>query len=72
MGYSIVRYDGSYRATESELENANLVVAVYETALVGILRRLSWTESFGLVVIDSIFGTDLKHSIINNIFDFFD
>ncbi|MHA1577116.1 MAG: DEAD/DEAH box helicase, partial [Candidatus Thorarchaeota archaeon] len=58
LGYSIVRYDGSYRATESELENANLVVAVYETALMGILRRQSWTESIGLVVIDELTELD--------------
>ena len=58
LGYSMIRHDGSYRALESELESADLVVAVYETALMGILQRKEWTEEIGLVVVDELTELD--------------
>ncbi len=54
LGYSMIRLDGSCRATEEELEDANFVVAIYESALIAALGRKDWTEEFDLVVVDEL------------------
>ncbi|MHA1637258.1 MAG: DEAD/DEAH box helicase [Candidatus Thorarchaeota archaeon] len=58
LGYSMIRHDGYYRASEADLKSADLIVAVYETALMGILQRKEWTEEFGLVVVDELTEID--------------
>ena len=58
MGYSVIRYDGQSRATDTDLDNANLVVGMFESVLSSVLERKKWTEQFGLVVVDELTGLD--------------
>ncbi|MHA2187644.1 MAG: DEAD/DEAH box helicase [Candidatus Thorarchaeota archaeon] len=61
MGYSVVRYDGQSRVTDADLENANLVVGMFESVLSSVLERKKWTDKFELIVVDEL--TELDSSI---------
>jgi helicase len=52
LGLSVVRHDGQVRGIDEDLERADLVVSVYESAFLAILQRKPWTQSIGLVVVD--------------------
>ena len=58
LGYSVVRHDGITRATDEELENANLTVVMYETLATALLQKKKWTEDIGLSVIDELTELD--------------
>jgi len=58
LGYSVVRHDGIARATDEELENANLVVVMYETFATALLQKKKWTDAIGLTVIDELTELD--------------
>jgi replicative superfamily II helicase len=62
LGYSVVRNDGAHRATESELQNAGLIVSVLESSLSAVLEGRSWTDKIGLAVIDEL--TELDSAMI--------
>ncbi|MHA1924453.1 MAG: DEAD/DEAH box helicase, partial [Candidatus Thorarchaeota archaeon] len=62
LGYSVVRHDGSHRATDSELQNAGLVVSVLESSLSAVLEGKSWTDRIGLAVVDEL--TELDSAMI--------
>ena len=58
LGYSVVRYDGMSRATDTELENADLAVVMYETFATALLQKKKWTGKIGLSVIDELTELD--------------
>ncbi|MFW9843518.1 MAG: DEAD/DEAH box helicase [Candidatus Thorarchaeota archaeon] len=58
LGYSVVRHDGIVRATDEELENANLTVVMYETFASALLQKKKWTDNIGLTVIDELTELD--------------
>jgi replicative superfamily II helicase len=62
LGYSVVRYDGSHRASDSELQNAGLVVSVLESSLSAVLQDTPWTDNIGLAVIDEL--TELDSAMV--------
>ncbi|MFW9884698.1 MAG: DEAD/DEAH box helicase [Candidatus Thorarchaeota archaeon] len=62
LGYSVVRHDGSHRATDSDLLNAGLIVSVLESSLSAVLEGKSWTDEIGLAVIDEL--TELDSAVI--------
>ena len=62
LGYPVVRYDGQHRSTETELEEAALVVGVLESVLSSVLARRKWTNRIGLVVVDEL--TELDSAVI--------
>ena len=58
LGYSVVRHDGIARATDEELENANLTVVMYETFATALLQKKKWTDDIRLTVIDELTELD--------------
>ena len=58
LGYSVIRFDGRYRATDTELENADLVVGMYESVLGSLLENKKWVEKVSLVVADEFTELD--------------
>ena len=62
LGYSVVRHDGAHRATDSELQDAGLVVSVLESSLSAVLEGKSWTDNIGLAIIDEL--TELDSAMI--------
>jgi len=62
LGYSVVRHDGSHRASDSELQNAGLVVSVLESSLSAVLEGRPWTDNIGLAVIDEL--TELDSAMV--------
>jgi len=58
LGYSVVRHDGISRATDNELENADLAVVMYETFATALLQKKKWTSKIGLSVIDELTELD--------------
>lgn len=52
LGLSVVRHDGQTRGMDEDLERADLVVSVYESAFLAVLQRKSWIQSIGLVIVD--------------------
>lgn len=58
LDYSVVRHDGQQQASEKELENADLIVGVYETFAHALLRDSPWTKNIGLAIIDEITELD--------------
>ncbi|MGY5853862.1 MAG: DEAD/DEAH box helicase [Candidatus Thorarchaeota archaeon] len=64
LGYSVVRHDGQHRASSNQLENANLVVAVFESFLSSLLRNNEWTKNFGLAVIDELTELDSQGPVV--------
>jgi replicative superfamily II helicase len=61
LGYSVIRHDGMHRATEEELQEANLVVGIYESVLHSFLQRKDWVKGFGLVIVDEL--TELESMV---------
>lgn len=64
LGYSVVRHDGISRASDIELESANLSVVMYETFATALLQKKKWTENFGLVVIDELTELDSFQQVV--------
>jgi len=64
LGYSVVRHDGISRASDAELENANLTVVMYETFTSALLQKKKWTENIGLAVIDELTELDSFQQVI--------
>ncbi len=58
LGYSVVRHDGISQATDTELENADLAVVMYETFAAALLQKKKWTDNIGLSVIDELTELD--------------
>ncbi|MHA2143132.1 MAG: DEAD/DEAH box helicase, partial [Candidatus Thorarchaeota archaeon] len=62
LGYSVVRHDGTHRATDADLQNAGLIVSVLESSLSAVLEGKSWTDKIGLAIIDEL--TELDSAMI--------
>lgn len=58
LGYSVVRHDGISQAMDTELENADLAVVMYETFAAALLQKKKWTDNIGLSVIDELTELD--------------
>jgi helicase len=58
LGYSVVRHDGLQRASAEELENGNLVIAMYESFATALLQKRKWTENLDLTVVDELTELD--------------
>jgi len=58
LGYSVVRHDGLQRASPDELENGDLVIAMYESFATALLQKRKWTENLGLTVVDELTELD--------------
>ncbi|MHA1246249.1 MAG: DEAD/DEAH box helicase [Candidatus Thorarchaeota archaeon] len=54
LGYSMVRYDAQSDASEQALEQADLVVGIYESVLSAVMAKKRWTEEIGLVIVDEL------------------
>jgi replicative superfamily II helicase len=63
LGYSVVRHDGLSRASDSDLENGDLVIAMYETFSVAMLQRKKWTEKLGLAIVDELTELDSSTAV---------
>jgi replicative superfamily II helicase len=61
LGYSVVRHDGLSPASDTDLERANLIIAMYETYASCVLRKKKWTSNLGLAVIDELTELDSAH-----------
>lgn len=62
LGYSVVRHDGTHRATDEDLKTADLVVSVLESALSAVLEGKDWTDGIGLAIIDEL--TELDSAMV--------
>ena len=58
LGYSVVRHDGLNRASDTELESGDLVIAMYESFSSAILEKKKWTEKLGLAIVDELTELD--------------
>jgi DNA-binding PadR family transcriptional regulator len=58
LGYSVARLDGTTTVTDGELEQADLIVGIYESILSSYLRKANWTEKIELVIADEITQLD--------------
>jgi len=58
LGYSVVRHDGLSRASKTELENGDLVIAMYESFASALLQKKKWTDNLGLTVVDELTELD--------------
>ncbi|MHA3962542.1 MAG: DEAD/DEAH box helicase [Candidatus Thorarchaeota archaeon SMTZ1-45] len=58
LGYSVVRHDGLSRASETDLETGDLIIAMYETFSAAQLKNKRWTENIGLAVVDELTELD--------------
>ena len=58
LGYSVVRHDGLNRSSDSDLENGNLIIAMYESFSTAMLQKKKWTENLGLTVVDELTELD--------------
>jgi replicative superfamily II helicase len=58
LGYSVVRHDGLRRASDSELENGNLIISMYESFSAAMLQKKKWTENLGLAIVDELTELD--------------
>lgn len=58
LGYSVIRHDGLSRASDSELENGNLIIAMYESFSAAMLQKKKWTENLDLVIVDELTELD--------------
>ena len=61
LGYNVVRHDGTKSTDPEELRKADLIVGVYESVFLDILRREKWSDDVGLAVVDEL--TELDSSI---------
>ncbi|MHA1614626.1 MAG: DEAD/DEAH box helicase, partial [Candidatus Thorarchaeota archaeon] len=64
LGYSVVRHDGISQATDTELENADLAVVMYETFAAALLQKKKWTDNIGLSVIDELTELDSTQPMV--------
>ncbi|MFX0106996.1 MAG: DEAD/DEAH box helicase, partial [Candidatus Hodarchaeota archaeon] len=62
LGYSVVRHDGTHRASLQNLERADLIVSVLESTSAAVLEGKKWTQGLGLAVIDEL--TELDSVVI--------
>ncbi len=58
LGYTVVRHDGLSPVTDSRLEEANLIVAMYETFASAALQKKKWTAKLHLAVVDELTELD--------------
>ncbi|MBD3405990.1 MAG: DEAD/DEAH box helicase [Candidatus Lokiarchaeota archaeon] len=58
LEFSMVRQDGQSRATEEQLDSADIIVATYESFASAFHERKSWTNEIGLLVIDELTELD--------------
>ncbi len=58
LGYSVVRHDGSQQVSIRELEDADLVVGVYEAVFSDVLQGEKWTSKIKLTIIDELTELD--------------
>lgn len=58
LDYSVVKYDAQSRVTERDLEEADLVVGIYESVLFSLMHQRDWTRRIGLAVIDELTELD--------------
>jgi replicative superfamily II helicase len=63
LGYSVVRHDGLSRASDSDLENGNLIIAMYESFSAALLQKKKWTENIGLTVVDELTELDSSTAV---------
>lgn len=58
MGIDVVRLDGTTRPSSQQLDDANLVIAIYESFLSAIMANQLWTKDLDLAVIDELTELD--------------
>ncbi|MFW9982940.1 MAG: DEAD/DEAH box helicase, partial [Candidatus Thorarchaeota archaeon] len=58
LGYSVVRHDGLSRASDTELESGDLIIAMYESFESALLQKKKWAENLGLTVVDELTELD--------------
>ncbi len=63
LGYSVVRHDGLSRASDSDLENGDLIIAMYESFSAALLQKKKWTENIGLTVVDELTELDSSTAV---------
>jgi replicative superfamily II helicase len=54
LSFSVIRHDGQHRAAIEELEEANMVVSVFESFLSAHIRGRKWAANFDLIIIDEL------------------
>ena len=54
LDYTMVRYDSQSDAADRQLEEADLIVGVYESVLSALLNKRAWTKDIDLVVVDEL------------------
>jgi replicative superfamily II helicase len=63
LGYSVVRHDGLNRASDVDLENADLIIAMYESFSTAMLQKKKWAENLGLAIVDELTELDSSTSV---------
>ena len=58
LGYSVVRLDGLHHASDRQLEDASLLIVMYESLFEALLQKKMWTDHIGLAVIDELTELD--------------
>lgn len=58
LGYSVVRHDGTQQVSSQTLENADIVVGVYESVFSDVLESEKWTSKIELSIIDELTELD--------------
>ncbi len=58
LGYSVVRLDGLHHASDKQLEDASLLIVMYESLFEALLQKKKWTDHIGLAVIDELTELD--------------
>jgi replicative superfamily II helicase len=58
LGYSVVRHDGTKQVSSDELENADIIIAVYESVFSDVLESEKWTSKIELAIIDELTELD--------------
>jgi len=58
LGYSVARLDGTTTVKDEELEQADLIVGIYESILSSHLQKATWIEGIELVIADEITQLD--------------
>lgn len=66
LEFLVVRHDGQRRASEEELESAQLIVATYESFSSAFLERKTWTNNIGLLVIDELTELDSPMKVVQS------
>ncbi|MHA1905998.1 MAG: DEAD/DEAH box helicase, partial [Candidatus Thorarchaeota archaeon] len=65
LGYNVVRHDGTKSTASEELNQADLVVGVYESVFTDILRKEKWGDDVGLTVVDELTELDSQIGMID-------